>query len=59
MTKITIKTKSGKMIERNANVTDWIDGNGRQSSTAQIGNAVYRVIDRTSDGAIFAAKWAW
>lgn len=53
--KITIITKSGKYIKRNATVTDMIDSNGNQYSVATVGRAMYRVIERNFDGAIFAA----
>lgn len=44
MDTITIKTKSGKYIQRKAIITNWIDNNGIQYSTAQVGNAIYRII---------------
>jgi hypothetical protein len=53
---IRIKTKKGKVIERSAPITDWIDNDGNRTSTAQIGKVIYRVIDRDYYGAIFCAS---
>lgn len=52
-TKIRIETKAGKVIERNALITDWIDDEGRQSSMAQVGIFLYKVIRRDVCGPIF------
>lgn len=51
--KIRIETKAGKMIERMAVIANWIDNEGRQSSTAQVGIHLYRVARRDSYGPIF------
>ena len=53
MSKIRIETKGGKMIERNATITDWIDNDGRQSSTAQVGIHLYKVARRDSLGPVY------
>jgi hypothetical protein len=50
---VRIITSTGKTIERKAEITDWIDNQGRQSSTARVGRTVYRVIDRDAVGAVF------
>lgn len=53
MDKIRIETKTGKMIERKAEVKDWIDNAGRQYSTAQVGIHLYRVAYRDSLGPVY------
>ena len=53
MTKIRIETKAGKIIERNAAIADWIDSEGRQSSTAQVGIWIYRVARRDELGPVY------
>jgi len=55
MAKIRIETRAGKMIERNAAISDWIDNEGRRASTAQVGIHLYRVVRRDATGPVFKA----
>lgn len=55
---IRIKTHAGRMIYREAQITNWIGSDGQQWSTAQVGRtkATYRIIGHDADGAIWAAE---
>ena len=53
MNKIRIETKAGKIIERRAVLSDWIDADGRQSSLAQVGIWLYRVARRDYYGPVY------
>ncbi|ORC37295.1 hypothetical protein B4O97_03645 [Marispirochaeta aestuarii] len=53
---IRIKTKGGKLIEREAEVIDKIDNDGRQYSIALHGGNVYTVIDRDYYGPIYGTQ---
>ena len=53
MSRIRIETKSGKVIERRAEVRDFIDNSGRQYSLAQVGVFLYTVVRRDCLGPIF------
>lgn len=55
MKKIKIKTKSGEIITRKANVIDFIGDEGRYS-VAYVGDTTYYVIDRDFGGAVFGVK---
>lgn len=54
--KARIKTRTGRMIVRLVTVTEWIDRDGRQSATAQIGRTIYIVVDRDFYGPVWAVK---
>jgi hypothetical protein len=56
--KIRIETITGKMIEREAHVQDWIDNNGNQYSTADVKGykTLLYVIDRDDEGPIWGKK---
>ena len=56
MRKITVKTKSGRFVTRNAEIIDRIDGDGRQYSIALSGNATYYVSCRDADGIVWSVK---
>jgi hypothetical protein len=53
MLRIRIETKAGKVIERKAEVRDFIDDSGRQYSLAQVGVFLYAVVRRDCLGPIF------
>ena len=56
MQNIRIKTRSGKMIDRRAEVIDRLDNEGNQYSIALVGRGIYRVIDRDFYGPVWSAK---
>lgn len=47
---------NGQITEVEANITDWLDSNGLQSSTAEIDGKLYEVIDRDYYGPIYGPK---
>lgn len=47
---------NGQISECKALVTDWIDNNGKQLSTAEIDGQLYEVIDRDSYGAVYGLR---
>lgn len=53
MTKIRIETKSRKIIERNAGITDYIDNRGRQYSIAMVGQYLYKIAYRDFYGPVY------
>lgn len=53
---IRIQTRGGKLIEREAEVIDKIDNEGRQYSIALHGGNVYTVIDRDYYGPIYGTQ---
>jgi predicted RNA-binding Zn-ribbon protein involved in translation (DUF1610 family) len=57
--KIRIQTKSGKIIERNSEVTEWICPEygelGQRITTAIVGNVAYQIKYRDYYGPVFFA----
>jgi hypothetical protein len=55
MTTIRIKDEHGDIHEVTGEITltDWIDNDGHQSSTAEIDGVLYRVIERDYYGPIY------
>ena len=56
MSKIRIETQKGRMIERQAQITDWMGNDGRQFATATIGRAQYSIVKRDVYGPIWAVS---
>lgn len=47
---------NGRITEVKAEITDWIDNNGRQLSTAEVDGKLYKVIDRDYYGPIYGTS---
>lgn len=55
MKTVQIQTRTGNLVERKADVTEYIGSDGRVVSTAKIGRVVYKVVDRNFYGPIYSA----